>query len=525
MGYQEDVAAARARVSEAEKAYTAAVREAEKAERQAKKDYEKGVKDAEKALEEYMARTKKPLASFGKMQLFVDHVESTMGSIALVGSVDARVDVAAAGADTNGGKKRKNGAQDERPLFVTVTSDDGQVMEEGDASNEREAREFAAKVINQSKVAQDGRTQQAVEIERLSQMVEDAKADTGAVEAAEAAFQAAKEATQERDEAQRLLEEALASGTEEERAALQEKDRKDKLLKRGGIAAAACAALIALLFATHVICFHKWGDATCTEPQVCSVCGRTKGDPLGHEWRQATCTEPKTCERCGATEGEALGHEVKEWKTVKEATCTKKGSEEGSCTRCGEKQTQATEKKEHEFGKWTTTKEATCTAEGESTRTCKNCKKKETKVIEKKDHQPGDWQVVAEPTVSASGIVKDGVRARSCTVCGEQLETESFTLELTMGQRNALAKAASYLSWSSFSYKGLVEQLEFEGFSNEDATFAADHCGADWNEQAAKKAESYLSWTSFSREGLIEQLEFEGFTREQAEYGVQSVGY
>lgn len=525
MGYQDDVAAARVRVSEAEKAYVAAVRDAEKAEKQARKDYEKGVKDAEKALDEYVARTKKPLASFGKMQLFVDHVESSMGSIELVGAVDARVDVAATGSATNEGKKRKNGTQEERPLFVTVTSDAGQVMEEGDASNERAAREFVAKVINQSKSAQDERAQQAAEIECLSQMVEDAKADTGAVEAAEAALQAAKEATQEQDEAKRQLEEVLASGTEEERAALQEKERKDKLLKRGGIAAIACAALIAVLFATHVICFHKWSDATCTEPQICSVCGRTKGDPLGHEWLQATCTEPKTCDRCGDTEGEALGHEVKEWKTVKEATCTKKGSEEGACTRCGEKQTREIGLKDHEFGKWTTTKEATCTAEGESARTCKNCKKKETKAIEKKDHKPGDWQVVEEPTVSSSGVVKDGVRARSCTVCGKQLETESFTLELTMGQRNALAKAASYLSWTSFSYKGLVEQLEFEGFSHEDSTFAADHCGADWNEQAAKKAESYLSWTSFSREGLIEQLEFEGFTREQAEYGAQSVGY
>ena len=28
-----------------------------------------------------------------------------------------------------------------------------------------------------------------------------------------------------------------------------------------------------------------------------------------------------------------------------------------------------------------------------------------------------------------------------------------------------------------------------------------------------------------NREGLIEQLEYEGFTREQAEYGADAVGY
>ena len=53
---------------------------------------------------------------------------------------------------------------------------------------------------------------------------------------------------------------------------------------------------------------------------------------------------------------------------------------------------------------------------------------------------------------------------------------------------------------------------------------AADACGADWNEQAAKKAESYLSFTDMSRSRLIDQLEYEGFTSEQAAYGADAVG-
>ena len=60
-----------------------------------------------------------------------------------------------------------------------------------------------------------------------------------------------------------------------------------------------------------------------------------------------------------------------------------------------------------------------------------------------------------------------------------------------MSQRNALEKAKDYLDFSAFSYTGLIGQLEYEGFSTEDATFGADNCGADWNEQAAKKAQSY----------------------------------
>ena len=68
-------------------------------------------------------------------------------------------------------------------------------------------------------------------------------------------------------------------------------------------------------------------------------------------------------------------------------------------------------------------------------------------------------------------------------------------------------------------------QLEYEKYSHEEAVYAADHCGADWNEQAAKKAEAYLDIMSFSRQGLIDQLEYEGFTHDQAVYGAEQNGY
>ena len=76
----------------------------------------------------------------------------------------------------------------------------------------------------------------------------------------------------------------------------------------------------------------------------------------------------------------------------------------------------------------------------------------------------------------------------------------------------------------SFSYAGLVDQLEYEGFSTADAEFAADNCGADWYEQAALKAEDYLEIFDFSRPELIDQLEFVGFTQSEAEYAAGAVG-
>lgn len=111
---------------------------------------------------------------------------------------------------------------------------------------------------------------------------------------------------------------------------------------------------------------------------------------------------------------------------------------------------------------------------------------------------------------------------RQDEVVEEEDEAEE---DVSLGKQNALEQAESYLGYSAFSREGLIEQLEFEGYSHEEAVYAVDEIEVDWKEQAALKAEDYLDYSSFSREGLIEQLEYEGFTREQAEYGVEAVGY
>lgn len=97
--------------------------------------------------------------------------------------------------------------------------------------------------------------------------------------------------------------------------------------------------------------------------------------------------------------------------------------------------------------------------------------------------------------------------------------------EPTFGQKNALSSAESYLAISAFSHSKLIQQLEYEGYSSEEATYAADRCGANWCEQAAKSAEAYLKISAFSKDRLIQQLEYEGFTPAQAAYGVAKNGY
>lgn len=123
----------------------------------------------------------------------------------------------------------------------------------------------------------------------------------------------------------------------------------------------------------------------------------------------------------------------------------------------------------------------------------------------------------------------------------QQLEYDGFTHEEAVygasqcadtatdagQQAQALRKAEGYLGLLSFSfsYTGLTEQLEYDGFTHEQAVYAADHCGADWNAQAAAKAQIYMSVMTFDREQLIDQLEFDGFTHEEALYGAAAAGY
>ncbi|MGF0115999.1 Ltp family lipoprotein [Promicromonospora sp. Marseille-Q5078] len=114
-----------------------------------------------------------------------------------------------------------------------------------------------------------------------------------------------------------------------------------------------------------------------------------------------------------------------------------------------------------------------------------------------------------------------GEAAESAEETGDDTENSDG---MTAGQENAVGSAESYLAYTSFSKKGLIDQLKFEGFDAADAKFAVQHVDVDWSEQAAKKAQEYLDTSSFSRSGLIDQLKFEGFTTEQATHGVDAAG-
>ncbi|MEO9328400.1 Ltp family lipoprotein [Gordonia aurantiaca] len=116
-----------------------------------------------------------------------------------------------------------------------------------------------------------------------------------------------------------------------------------------------------------------------------------------------------------------------------------------------------------------------------------------------------------------------GSLALANTTSQQTVAAPAPAITLVSEVSDAVEMARDYLEISGFSKSGLISQLEYEGFSTSDATAAVHQLEANgevnWYEQAARSARSYREISPFSRKGLIEQLEYEGFTYQQAVYG------
>jgi hypothetical protein len=64
-----------------------------------------------------------------------------------------------------------------------------------------------------------------------------------------------------------------------------------------------------------------------------------------------------------------------------------------------------------------------------------------------------------------------------------------------------------------------VDHLVFQGFTDYEASYAADAVGVDWRKEAAGQALDYLEYAFYTYEELVDQLVYDGFTPEEAQYG------
>ncbi len=155
---------------------------------------------------------------------------------------------------------------------------------------------------------------------------------------------------------------------------------------------------------------HREGTAaTCTEDQICTVCGITLVKAYGHDYlptvtsptcttqgyttydcsqcdesyvgawtdpvahtpgSDATCTEDQLCTVCGAVVNKALGHNYNS--VVTPPTCTEEGYTTYTCVRCGDSYV-SDRVSVTAHGYHSVVTPPTCTEEGYTTRTCTAC--------------------------------------------------------------------------------------------------------------------------------------------------------
>ena len=159
--------------------------------------------------------------------------------------------------------------------------------------------------------------------------------------------------------------------------------------------------------------------------------------------------------------------------------------------------------------------------------------------IQARSNPTGAWKTVKSVKIAKNGKYSSTVKHNSAWTGqyrvfkakkGKVKAGASKAVQLTvwkkatLSQQNARRAAENYLKYMPFSRSGLIDQLEFEGYSTADATYAVDVLKVNWYKQAELKAADYLKYMPFSRQGLIDQLLFEGFTPSEAEYGVSKVG-
>ncbi|MBQ2634318.1 MAG: S-layer homology domain-containing protein [Oscillospiraceae bacterium] len=154
---------------------------------------------------------------------------------------------------------------------------------------------------------------------------------------------------------------------------------------------------------------HKHGAAaTCTEPELCTVCGAVLENAHGHSYQEAA-TEP-TCEKmgysvftcaycCESFKGnytDALGHDYKA--VVTAPTCNDRGFTTYTCTRCGKSYVDHyTDALGHDWDAGTKITDATCNGSGVTEYRCKRCDASYLEAVSATGHKPGPKATCTEP--------------------------------------------------------------------------------------------------------------------------------
>ena len=190
---------------------------------------------------------------------------------------------------------------------------------------------------------------------------------------------------------------------------------------------------------------HRFSEWTQTQAPTCTADGEERRDckncdafetqsvvSTGHDWADATCTEPQTCSVCGATQGKALDHSFVDYVSDNNATCTADGTKTAKCERCNATDTikDVDSKLDHSFTNYVSNEDATCTVDGTETAKCDRCDAKDTRTAEgsAKGHTAGETVVEnnVDPTCTTAGSYDNVVY---CTVCDAEISRDTITVD------------------------------------------------------------------------------------------------
>jgi len=263
--------------------------------------------------------------------------------------------------------------------------------------------------------------------------------------------------------------------------------------------------------------------ATCTTPQICTICDKVLVAALGHNLptaftvrTAATCIETglefRRCMRSDCTHEitreipiDPTAHDWDEGMVIQELTCLTNGIREYTCLNDATHTKQEITTALGHLLDWQETTAATCEATGEETGTCTrgNCEHSENREIVALDHDWSDWEMIL-PAIcgrageeerictrrgcdhSESNIIPAlihnwgtwstwGDTTATCTEAGDRTRTRSCSLCYEVGREILPVPALGHL-WNSWSIWNVAVEASCTADGSRERTRTCNAC-------------------------------------------------
>lgn len=123
---------------------------------------------------------------------------------------------------------------------------------------------------------------------------------------------------------------------------------------------------------------------------------------------------------------------------------------------------------------------------------------------------------------------KTGVTQQENEEVKEEVKDELVVVEaddVKTGHKNAYNTAKKRVDNDAMSRSAVYKDLINNGYSDEEALYAVDECGIDWNDSCYRYGKFRLKYNNFSKKQLETDLQGKGFEQSEIEYALDKLGY